>query len=296
MADSKAEQYLILARTTKGAAAAKIVLDATAAPGVYAFSELLDVPGIQALAEDAQFQPHFRLLELFAYGTLQDYAETPSSFPPQTPAHQSKLKQLTLVSLALQSRSLAYSTLLSALQLDSTRALEDVIIDTIYAGLLGGKIHHHEQVLHVDWVAGRDVRDEDLTAVKAGLDAWCANASRLLSALDDEISRTRQTAADDSAALLAYSTARDKAYADLLAKNDSRVSKGMFDFALSHQERSGIGASSGSTGPPASETQAKQGLRSGKQGLGARLSGGPGRMNVGRSTDQGDRGVKRPRD
>ena len=52
------------------------------------------------------------------------------------------------------------------------RELEDLIIDVIYAGLLRGKMQHHEQVLHVDWVAGRDVRKQDLHKVGQGLQAW----------------------------------------------------------------------------------------------------------------------------
>jgi hypothetical protein len=39
----------------------------------------------------------------------------------------------------------------------SIRELEDLIIDVMYAGLLGGKMHHDEKILHIDWVSGRDV-------------------------------------------------------------------------------------------------------------------------------------------
>lgn len=36
-----------MAKSVKGAAAAKLVEDATSAPGVFVFSELLDLPNIQ---------------------------------------------------------------------------------------------------------------------------------------------------------------------------------------------------------------------------------------------------------
>lgn len=47
-----------------------------------------------------------------------------------------------------------------------------MIIDAFYAGLLTGKLHHHEQVLHVDTVTGRDLRPEDVAKAKAGLETW----------------------------------------------------------------------------------------------------------------------------
>jgi COP9 signalosome complex subunit 7 len=68
MADpaAKLEPYLLLARSTRGAAAAKVIEDATSAvsicdlgfddladclqAGVYVFSELLDIPGIATVS------------------------------------------------------------------------------------------------------------------------------------------------------------------------------------------------------------------------------------------------------
>ena len=42
----KLEPFVLMAKSAKGAAAAKLVADATAAPGVYVFSELLETPSI----------------------------------------------------------------------------------------------------------------------------------------------------------------------------------------------------------------------------------------------------------
>lgn len=44
---TKLEPFLLMAKSAKGAAAAKLVQDATAAPGVYVFSELLAHPSVQ---------------------------------------------------------------------------------------------------------------------------------------------------------------------------------------------------------------------------------------------------------
>ncbi|OCF38141.1 hypothetical protein I316_00365 [Kwoniella heveanensis BCC8398] len=220
---ARLEPFLLLARSTKGAAAAKIIVDATAAPGVHVFSELLDLPNIQELANDPTYESHHRLLRLFAFGTLADYETNSSSYPPLSPAHILKLKHLTLVSLALQHRSLAYDLLLSSLKLESIRQLEDLVIDVIYAGLLGGKMHHHEKVLHVDWVAGRDLAEQELVNVQQGLQNWCKTAETLLSALDQQIDHVRHTSIAESQRQSEYRSTRDKDYAGIAA--DLRRSK-----------------------------------------------------------------------
>lgn len=45
------EPYLLLAKNAKGAAAAKLIEQATSAPGCYVFSELLDVDGIKQVRD-----------------------------------------------------------------------------------------------------------------------------------------------------------------------------------------------------------------------------------------------------
>lgn len=44
---AKLEPFLLMAKSLKGAAAAKLIQDVTSAPGVFVFSELLEMPNIQ---------------------------------------------------------------------------------------------------------------------------------------------------------------------------------------------------------------------------------------------------------
>jgi COP9 signalosome complex subunit 7 len=44
---AKLEPFLLISKSAKGAAAAKLVQDATSAPGVFVFAELLELPNIQ---------------------------------------------------------------------------------------------------------------------------------------------------------------------------------------------------------------------------------------------------------
>jgi len=44
---AKLEPFLLMGKSIKGAAAAKLIQDVTSAPGVFVFSELLELPNIQ---------------------------------------------------------------------------------------------------------------------------------------------------------------------------------------------------------------------------------------------------------
>lgn len=83
------EPFLLISKSAKGAAAAKLIQDATSAPGIFVFAELLELPNIQEarlithpvliltirhqLATSEQHAPFFSLLQLFSYRTFRDY-------------------------------------------------------------------------------------------------------------------------------------------------------------------------------------------------------------------------------
>ncbi|KAJ3344091.1 hypothetical protein HDU93_003254 [Gonapodya sp. JEL0774] len=183
------EPFVLLAKTAKGAACAKLVLDATAAPGVFVFAELLDAPNVKDLPSNPQFAGHHRLLEIFAYGTYLDYKSCPLQLK--------KLQQLTLVTLAGESSTLGYSNLLHALDLPSVRDLEDLIIDAMYQDLIRGKLDQARSALEVEQTMGRDLvpgREERLLGV---LGAWSSTAMQLLQQLDLQIQQTGQAAAEN---------------------------------------------------------------------------------------------------
>ncbi|EEB91060.1 hypothetical protein MPER_10648 [Moniliophthora perniciosa FA553] len=101
---AKLEPFLLMGKTMKGAAAAKLIQDATSAPGVFVFSELLELPNIQELGKSEEHEKFLSLLQLFAYKTYQDYLRYQDRLPPLTPAQIVKLKQLSIVTLAAEKR------------------------------------------------------------------------------------------------------------------------------------------------------------------------------------------------
>lgn len=65
---------------TSPRAAADLVAQATSAQNTFVFAELLQTPNIQALRQDTQYASSYKLLEIFAWGTLEDYSGAFTAF------------------------------------------------------------------------------------------------------------------------------------------------------------------------------------------------------------------------
>ncbi|KAG6848917.1 hypothetical protein H0H93_012822 [Arthromyces matolae] len=184
---AKLEPYLLMAKSLKGAAAAKLIVDVTSAPGVFVFSELLEMANIQELGKSEQHEKHLSLLQLFSYKTYQDYVAHKDLLPSLNEAQTRKLKHLSIVSLASERRILPYSELLRALDMPTIRELEDLIIDAIYLDILRGKLDQKEQQLEVEYTMGRDLEPGKLEAVMKALQNWSETTSSVLATLDAKI-------------------------------------------------------------------------------------------------------------
>ena len=111
-------------------------------------------------------------MKLFAFGTYDEFKANSSNLPQLDDPQALKLKQLTIVSLASDSKVIPYETLLAALDLKDTRTLEDVIIEGMYAGLFAGKLDQKTKQFHVTETAGRDCKPGELADMISVLKAW----------------------------------------------------------------------------------------------------------------------------
>jgi COP9 signalosome complex subunit 7 len=66
------EQFLLLTKTARGPAAVDLIHRVLEAPGVYVFGELLETECVKDLVS-GENASYVKLLELFAYGTYNDY-------------------------------------------------------------------------------------------------------------------------------------------------------------------------------------------------------------------------------
>src|SRR5690349_6008253 len=97
---SSLEQFLILSKATRGLAAVELIKQVLEHPQIFVFGELLDQPNIVDLEKVAEHEPFVRLLKLFAFGVYSDFVQNEASLPAITNAMRSKLRYLTIVSLA----------------------------------------------------------------------------------------------------------------------------------------------------------------------------------------------------
>lgn len=184
--DSGLLKFILLAKSAKGKGVVAVIQQALQNPQTFVFGELLDVPSVRALAEGENKQ-WYDTLALFAYGTYADYKAAPQNFAELSPALQKKLKQLSIVSLASSQKSLPYSLLLGQLEIGNVRELEDLIIDSIYVGIIKGKLDQKEQRFQVDWSMGRDIRPGQLQEMIKILDLWCEKSETLMSEIKERI-------------------------------------------------------------------------------------------------------------
>lgn len=238
VAHNPLEQFLLLAKGTKGAACQDLIKTVLEAPGVYVFSELLAQPNICEVMSNRiylSFSNHHRVYEImcffflysqlentphanylntlnvFAYGTYKQYLDNRSTLIELTEVMKKKLKHLTIVTMAISDKCIAYSDLLEQLDIGCVRELEDLIIESIYAGLFNftfspilsnthfnrkcstdiihGKLDQKNKQLEVDYAIGRDIRPEDVKKISATLQEWCDSCESVLQTIENQIDR-----------------------------------------------------------------------------------------------------------
>ncbi|KAF2246856.1 COP9 signalosome subunit 7 [Trematosphaeria pertusa] len=190
------EPFLALSKSaTSPRAAADLVTQATSAPNTYVFAELLQTPNIQKLRESQDYASYLTLLEIFSWGTWEDYkAQRPNLPKLSAPQHQ-KLLLLTLLPLARSRKTLTYPSLTTALDLPTPRALEELITTAIYAGLLTATLDPAHSLVSVTSVAPlRDLAPGALPALQAALATWAQRSDAALAELEARVAEVKRAA------------------------------------------------------------------------------------------------------
>ncbi|KAL9124235.1 MAG: hypothetical protein Q9217_006416 [Psora testacea] len=209
------EPFILLAKSANSPrAAADLITQATSVPNTFVFAELLQTSNIQSLQNASpEYASHFTLLQIFSWGTWQDYTcKVPVSalgkrnrFPDDIPATPNlptlsdtqalKLRQLSLLSLSTTPHLLTYHHLQDALSLPSARALEDLVISTIYAGLLTAKLDTLAQRVDVSSVAPlRDLKPGSIPQMVSVLEDWDSRCVEVLAELETHMREVRKSA------------------------------------------------------------------------------------------------------
>lgn len=136
--------------------------------------------------------PALELLKLFAYGTWSEYKAREAELPPLSKPQVLKLKKLSAVTFAAQSKTLCYTLLMRELQLSGIRELEDLLIDCMYTGLISGRLDQQAGHVEVFSAAGRDVHPKELAGLATTLREWHGTATGLMSEISKQMESFKQ--------------------------------------------------------------------------------------------------------
>jgi len=206
------EQFVLLAKNAKGAAAVELIKQALEAPGVFVFGELLDMKNIQELEKTDSTAPYFHLLKLFAFGTYKEFINTEvGTLPELSTQMQRKLRMLSVVTLAETEKLLPYTTLQTDLGLETVRDVEDLIIEGISCGIMNGKLDQKHSHFEVDFVIGRDIRKSEFTGIISVLSNWCQTCDTMLTTIESQIEKLN----DDKAAKIKHKADLESSIAEI---------------------------------------------------------------------------------
>jgi len=169
----------VLAKSSKGNDCVMVIKQVLKHPLIYVFGELLEQPNVKELDKQPTLKPYLDLLRLFAYGTFQDYKRASPPLPALSDFEITKLKQLTIVSLAAKNKTLRYAVLMTELEMSTVRGLEDLIIESVYQGLVKGQLDQNKKTFEVQSAIGRDIGPNDVDEMLQTLESWLQASSSL---------------------------------------------------------------------------------------------------------------------
>ncbi|PGH11625.1 hypothetical protein AJ79_04765 [Helicocarpus griseus UAMH5409] len=176
-----------------------IITNATSSPNTFIFGELLEVPAVQALRSQEtpdEFRSHLTLLEIFAWGTWEEYQLTPN-LPPLSEAQSEKLRLLSLLSLSTTHNPFTYPIAMTSLSLPTHAALESLVTKAIYSSLINARISPTTTppVIHVTSTAPlRDVRPQTISAMINVLTEWQGRCGDVVNGIEAEIAKIKANA------------------------------------------------------------------------------------------------------
>ncbi|KAJ5544801.1 hypothetical protein N7535_006811 [Penicillium sp. DV-2018c] len=228
------QPFIHLARSKSASSprfVANLITNATSNPHTYVFAELLEQPTVQALSSPdtpAEFKGYLKLLEIFAWGTWQEYQATPS-LPTLNAEQTLKLRLLSLLTLSTTIKPLTYNALMTALSTPTKAELESLVTTAIYASLITARLSPSSNPPYVNVTAVaplRDVQHQSLPSMVANMMEWESRCKEVASDLEAEIARIKSEAAKRAAREKSYNDAvgeaMERKHASEAAKKSAR--------------------------------------------------------------------------
>ncbi|KAF1944640.1 hypothetical protein EJ02DRAFT_371072 [Clathrospora elynae] len=216
------EPFLALTKSaTSPRAASDLVVQATSAPNTYVFAELLQTTNIQNLRSSEEYAPYLTLLEIFAWGSWEDY-KAQANLPKLSAQQHQKLLLLSLLPLSHSHSTLTYKHLMTALELPTTRALEELITTAIYSGLITATLDPAHSLVSVTSISPlRDLAPGSLPALQTTLQAWSLRCDSALADLEVQAEKVKKDALDKEK----VRRKKDRAFEVVMQASDEKSGK-----------------------------------------------------------------------
>jgi COP9 signalosome complex subunit 7 len=215
-------KYCIMAQNSQGHGCADIIQKVLKSKNIFVFGELLAISSVEGL-RGGEFGEVLDTLELFAYKNFTAYAAQPDLYLPLSPEEIFKLRQLTLIDYAVESKVIEFEHLKSIMKLKSSRELESLIIASCYKGLIIAKIDQALALVRVKETAERDVHPNKIGAIIGILDELQKTALKLSSTVNVASKKIQERRLADKSEHAALQEQVDVAKKLLKARMDSHA-------------------------------------------------------------------------
>ncbi|KAK2738763.1 hypothetical protein FQN57_006931 [Myotisia sp. PD_48] len=178
---------------------ANLITNATSAPNVFIFSELLETNAVQSLSNPNtpdEYRPYLLLLQLFSWGTWEEYCGI-SGLPTLNDQQSLKLRLLSIATLSTTHNPLTYPILIKSLGLKSHIELESLVTKANYSSLISARLSPttNPATVNVLSVAPlRDVRPQAVETMIPVLLEWEYRCQTVVNGIEAEISRIKADA------------------------------------------------------------------------------------------------------
>lgn len=178
------------------------VRDSLAASDLFEFDRLLEIPSVKDL--ESSNSQLFELLKIFVSGNLETFRKFLEKNPTviqsnglDLEASTTKIRLLSLASLAGNSQEVSYSTVAQALQVDESE-VESWIIAGISENILQARMDQLRNVVIINGAMKRSFGTEEWKTLGSSLDIWCQSVKSLLATLNNAKNLQREQISQNS--------------------------------------------------------------------------------------------------
>ena len=170
-----------------------VVIDNVLESDILNINHILNIKNVLSLKTTEK--KTYATLELFARGNYSLYKENKSNYNSLSEKMIWKLKKLTVIAIASESKSLNYTNLMQLLDLKDEFELDSLLFELNILGWVTGTIDHSKKLFNVCEVKPRDYI-EDWSKVEKRIESWIERVEKMEELITKE-SDTMNKSADE---------------------------------------------------------------------------------------------------